>query len=280
MRRPDLLRTRVLTAAIFAPAALAAVILLPPPAFRIAVAALLMVGCWEFTRLAALSRATGLLLLALQLVVFLLLVRYWDRANNHALAFLTAACLSWCVMFLRLLTFRPAQAPGLNYRFVSAFSALASLAFGAIALYWLHGRARGEFLVLLLLIIIWAADVGAYFAGRRFGRHRLAPSISPGKTREGMLGGLFLAVAAGIVFVHASDAVHASAPVTALLAGMTVLASVGGDLFISIHKRTVGLKDTGTLFPGHGGVLDRFDSLLAGAPFFALGVLLVERTAR
>jgi phosphatidate cytidylyltransferase len=275
-----MLKTRVLTAAIIALVAFAVVFLLPPPGFRVAIAALLLAGSWEYARLAALGRVSRFLLLAAQLALFACMFRYWEGLNRHALAFLTAGCLSWCLMLLRLVTYRPGQGPGLNYRFLSGFSALASLGFAGFALFWLHAQPRGEFLVLLLLFIIWAADIGAFFTGRQFGRHRLAPNISPGKTREGLLGGLLLALLVAIALARQTAVLPGPAAWTALLSVVTVLASAGGDLFISIHKRTVGLKDCGRLFPGHGGVLDRFDSLIAGAPFFALGVLVLEFVAK
>jgi phosphatidate cytidylyltransferase len=138
-----------------------------------------------------------------------------------------------------------------------------------------RARTDGEFLILLLMFIIWAADIGAYFAGRRFGRHKLAPSISPGKTREGLLGGVVLAVPVALLVSHFTLASPPAVPALVMLTIVTVLASAAGDLFISLHKRTMGLKDTGKLFPGHGGVLDRFDSLLTGSAFFAFGVLIL-----
>lgn len=275
-----MLRTRILTGAIIALVAFVVVFLLPELAFQAAIVALLLTGCWEYARLAALGRMSRLLLLAAQLAVFAWLVRYWGGVSGHALAFLVAGCLCWCLMFLRLLTYRPDSGPGLNYRFLSAFSALASLSFAAFALFWLHDRPRGELLVLLLLCIIWAADIGAFFAGRRFGRRRLAPNISPGKTREGLAGGLVSAMLVAVALALATGLWQQAAVWTAVLAAVTALVSAGGDLFISIHKRTVALKDSGHLFPGHGGALDRFDSLIAGAPFFALGALILEHAAK
>lgn len=271
-----MLKTRVLTAAAIALIAFALVFLVPPWAFRATIAALLLVGSWEYARLAALGTVSRSLLLAAQFALFAWLFLTWDIVSAHAPAFLTAACLSWLLMLLRLLTFQPGTGPGINHRFLSAFSALASLTFCAYALFWLHGRDGGPLLVLMLLFIIWAADIGAFFAGRRFGKHRLAPDISPGKTREGLLGGLVLALVVAIAIAGLTGVLTAGAAWIAVLTTVTVLVSAGGDLFISIHKRTVGVKDSGRLFPGHGGVLDRFDSLLAGAPFFALGVLLLR----
>jgi phosphatidate cytidylyltransferase len=111
--------------------------------------------------------------------------------------------------------------------------------------------------LLFALVVIWVADSGAYFAGKKFGRVKLAPKISPGKTWEGVIGGL---VAVALLIV-----------VRSFCLGVASL-SVIGDLTVSMFKRDAGVKDSGTLFPGHGGVLDRIDSVAAAAPLFALGV--------
>jgi phosphatidate cytidylyltransferase len=271
-----LLKTRIYTAAVIAMVAFVLVFLAPAWIFRLFMAVLLIIGSWEFTRLAGLGRFSRWVLILLQTVILVLMTRYWDSISEHALAFLVAAVLSWCIMFLRLITFRPGIEPGLNYRLISFFCALASISFAWYAMAWLSAQQQGEFLILNLLFIIWAADIGAYFSGKRFGKNKLAPSISPGKTREGLLGGLVLAVAVSLLAAQLSHSLPTSLVGLIVVTVITALASAAGDLFISLHKRTVGLKDSGRLFPGHGGVLDRFDSLLAGAPFFALGSLILS----
>jgi phosphatidate cytidylyltransferase len=121
------------------------------------------------------------------------------------------------------------------------------------------------------LLIVWAADIGGYFSGRKFGGRKLAPAISPSKTWAGLWGGMLLALIVTAGYSLLLPSLQTTLIVIAVLTAMTMLASVGGDLFISLQKRTLNLKDTGTLLPGHGGLLDRFDSLVAAAPFFALG---------
>ena len=119
-----------------------------------------------------------------------------------------------------------------------------------------------------------AADIGAYFSGRRFGRVKLAPSISPGKTVEGFFGGLaFVALIYIPVLFYLFSADAASLLLLTVL--VTAVVSVGGDLFESKLKRHVGLKDSSQILPGHGGILDRIDSILAGVNFFALGLLVL-----
>jgi phosphatidate cytidylyltransferase len=129
----------------------------------------------------------------------------------------------------------------------------------------------GPAYVLVLMLLVWGADTGAYFAGRAFGRHKLAPHVSPGKSWEGVAGGMAMTVA---VAAMASWLLHPmmGAPLFILLSLVTVAFSILGDLQESMFKRIVDLKDSGGLLPGHGGVLDRIDSLTAASPVFALGV--------
>ena len=138
---------------------------------------------------------------------------------------------------------------------------------GLVALFAL--AEQGPQYVLFVLAIVWAADIGAYFVGRRIGRRKLAPSVSPGKTWEGLAGGLAAAAAAaagGALWFGLN-------PVTFIPIGVAVAAvSVVGDLTVSMFKRNAGLKDSGNLFPGHGGVLDRVDSVTAAVPLFVFAL--------
>lgn len=137
-----------------------------------------------------------------------------------------------------------------------------------LALCALRGAPAGRLDVLLLLGVVWASDIGAYFAGRAVGGPKLAPSISPGKTRSGALGGLFAAVLLGSGMAWALA--PGSAPAVAALSAILSVASQAGDLFESWVKRRFGVKDSGRTIPGHGGLLDRLDGLLAAAPVMAL----------
>lgn len=133
---------------------------------------------------------------------------------------------------------------------------------------------NGPYWILCFMVSVWAADIGAYFVGKRFGKTKLAPTISPGKTIEGLAGGIALVL---LVFIPVIIVLFDS--MEALLVTLTVLAtsiiSVAGDLFESKLKRFADLKDSSQILPGHGGVLDRIDSLLAGAPVFAAGLLVL-----
>ncbi|MDX1459498.1 MAG: phosphatidate cytidylyltransferase [Xanthomonadales bacterium] len=272
-----MLRTRVLTALVLAPLAFALIFLTSPDRFALILAVLLMVGAWEFRRLAALDgRIPGWFLLVIQAVLLLVLYQYRTAVIAHAAAWLTTACGVWLLMLLRLVMYRPGQPPDFHYRIVSFACALATLSFAWIALTRLAYLPSGAWWILLLFLVIWSADIGAYFAGRAWGKRKLAASVSPGKTVEGLFGGLAAAVLIALLANAVVPSLQAPALPLAIVAVITSLVSVGGDLFISLHKRSVGLKDTGAIFPGHGGLLDRLDSLLAGAPFFAAGAILLH----
>jgi phosphatidate cytidylyltransferase len=169
----------------------------------------------------------------------------------------------WWISALLWTFFFPTPIPGL-IRWICGALVLVPL---YVALVALHQTAPA--LLLFVLLIVWAADCGAYFAGKRFGRVKLAPAISPGKSWEGVIGGL--ALVAILVWV---GSFWYETDLLVLLPFCLAVAviSVVGDLTVSMFKRTAGVKDSGTLFPGHGGVLDRADSVAAAAPLFALGV--------
>ena len=267
------LRQRVLTGLVLLPVTVAAILWLPTPAFAVTVAAVVLAGGWEWSRLsgwtAGPARALYTLALAGALAVATLLLR-WAPGQP---ALLGLGLLWWLV------------AAGLVVRFEHAGSPLAwprglrALAGGLVlvpawgALVALHAReASGPAWVLFLAVTIWVADSGAFFVGRRWGRRRLAPRVSPGKSWEGVAGGMLVAVLAAALTATLAGVSSDRLPGLLLLVLATVAASVLGDLTESLFKRAAGVKDSGSLLPGHGGVLDRIDSLTAAAPLFALGL--------
>jgi phosphatidate cytidylyltransferase len=131
-------------------------------------------------------------------------------------------------------------------------------------------------MTLFLFILIWSADIGAYFAGKKFGKTKLAIEISPGKTLEGLYGALFASVVVGLVFTLYFNFSAMSIGDFLMLSVITVLVSVYGDLFFSAAKRIRGVKDSGMILPGHGGLLDRLDSVIAAIPVFYAGVWFIR----
>ena len=270
-----MLKQRVITAFLLLPLVMVAIFMASAPWFLLLLALVLLAGSREYSRLAGVSSyPTGYLLVLVQATIFTVLFWYKDYWSINILLYLSACCIAWILLFIRLPLYRPDMQVDNTFRVVSLVTAIASITIGWFALGWIRIQPEGSWLILLLLLIVWAADTGAYFSGRAFGKKKLAPHISPGKTLAGLYGGL---IAAPVIALLAAKLmpIEAVEPIRLVLLSMvTALVSVGGDLIISLHKRTSGHKDSGNLLPGHGGIHDRIDSLLAAAPFFGLGLLL------
>lgn len=270
-----MLKQRVLTALLLLPLVMAAIFALPVQWFLVLLAVILLRGSWEYSRLAGFSGQTSrYFLVILQTAIMAVLFNYRDHWDNNILVYMSASCVLWLLMLVRLSRFRPQAKPDKSYRLISFATAIVSITTGWFALSWIRMQDDGAWLILLLLLIVWAADTGAYFAGKTFGKRKLAASISPGKTLAGLWGGLIAGPLIALLAANLMPITEINSAWLVLLGLSTALVSVGGDLLISMHKRTSGFKDSGNLLPGHGGILDRVDSLIAAAPFFALGLLV------
>ena len=263
-----MLRTRILTGSVLGALLLLGLFLLPPFWAVLAFGVVFTVGAWEWAGFGMLRATPARALYALAVALVLLLSWRWTGDSGHLLALLGAACGWWVVAFLWL-TF----APGWHRPALTLLCGLAVLTPAFVALARLQisapGPARGPFIVLWLVLMVCAADIGAYAAGRAFGRRKLAPRVSPGKTWEGAVGGLAM-----VVLVAWGGAAYFGLPLPAAVAfgcGVGIF-SIIGDLTESMFKRAAALKDSGTLLPGHGGLLDRIDSVTAAAPLYALGL--------
>jgi phosphatidate cytidylyltransferase len=257
-------RDRVITAVVLAAGLLAVLFLLPVEAGHAAFAVMVLAGAWEWSALAG-ARSTAARLGYVVATAALMLVCGWISPGPVSVWLPWLSLVAWIACFAFIVRYPIALPTGL-----AAVVGLIVLPAGWFFLARLHGDPDlGPPWVLALFLLVAFADIGAFFAGRKFGRRRLAPAVSPKKTWEGVLGGLAAAGAGG-----ARAGVLFGRPLLAMLAvGFAVAAvSVIGDLTVSMFKRAVGLKDSGTLLPGHGGVLDRTDSLLAAAPLFFVAV--------
>ncbi|MBZ0222963.1 MAG: phosphatidate cytidylyltransferase [Dokdonella sp.] len=271
-----MLKQRTITALILTPLAIAAVLLSPTWVFALIVAALFLGAAWEWSALAGLQGST--LRLGFVLASAALFALAWSLHGSVAAACVIALGVGfWLLTLLWLRHFSWAAAPTRENLLLKLLACELAIIPAWLALMQLHAQTpHGPWWTLFAVMLVWAADTGAYFAGVRFGTTKLAPRISPNKTRAGLWGALGLGGAVALVggwMLGWRDGWLAALLVLALL---VVLASVVGDLIESLLKRQANVKDSGALFPGHGGLLDRADSLLAALPVFAAGKALIE----
>ena len=267
------LRQRALTALILAPIGIAAVLLLPTAGFAMMMGALFAVGLWEWARLAGCNSALMRMGFAtLGATLMLLLWSCGARTLELAAVF---GVIFWAIAPLWLRFFEFANTSNQRSIALKLVAGLLAIVPAWAAGSYLHGNAaHGAAWVLFVVVLIWCADVFAYFSGRYFAGRKLAPRISPGKTWAGVYGGfvgaaLYSLICGLVIGIHGQSLLA-----LVVLSAITVSMSVVGDLFESLIKRHSGEKDSGQLFPGHGGVLDRFDSLFAALPVFTIGKMM------
>jgi phosphatidate cytidylyltransferase len=259
------LRTRIFTAVPLAVGLFAVVLLLPASATVGLLTVLILLGAWEWSAFLQLSRwlpravyvvAIALLLLGLSQLI--------QTPGEHQI--LMSAAVVWWLLALVWIFCAPAHVAPWS----AALAGILVLVPAWFALVRLRlDMPRGAEWLLFVFILVWMADIGGYFFGRHYGRVRLAPKVSPGKTWEGALGGLLLSLLVAVAALLWFEV----APAAFLALCLAVVAfSIVGDLTESLLKRSAGLKDSGTIFPGHGGVMDRIDSVTAAAPVLYFGL--------
>jgi phosphatidate cytidylyltransferase len=275
-------KTRVLAALIMAPLAIGGVLFLPTPWLMAISAVLFLLALWEWLRLADVEDTLArTILLACNLALMVALVWGSRSAHGGSFALLQLAIVIgvawWLLALLWLKHYHFASDHDSHARAFKLLAGTLAVVPAWCALGVIHaGEPNGNYWLLLALMLVWAADTGAYFSGRYFGGkwfggRKLAPRISPNKTIEGLLGGIVLAMLVALGGALLIGVNEAQLPAIAGVAAVTVAFSVVGDLYESLLKRHVDIKDSGNLIPGHGGVLDRVDSVLAALPVFALG---------
>lgn len=287
-----MLQQRIITASILASLIALAVFYLSSEYFSLLLGLIALAAAWEWSNLAGTQSLLKRLLFLVLLILPMLGVHFWTQALELiALSFdwtdvrTYSGALEWLVVppilfwIVMMVLIRNAPTDILQMEIKPVYKMFIGW-FVLLAVWMFLSRLKafyGAEMVMYFLLLIWTADVSAYFIGKKFGKTKLSPDISPGKTVEGMYGALLtgalcaviLSLIYGFNFLIASDFI--------LLSVLTVLISVYGDLFFSVIKRQRGVKDSGSLLPGHGGILDRIDSLVAATPFFYAGVLLIYR---
>jgi len=270
-----MLLQRTLTALVLAPLVILLILLSSTTVFALIAAAAFLAALWEWAQLSGLKNPSARIgLLVAAAIMFALL---WHGHAGITTALLLAAGVAWWLLAcLWLRHFAFGAAPTAENRALKLLAGAFVLFPAWIALVSIHAREpHGHWWTLLALVIVWAADIGAYFSGRTFGKRKLAPQISPGKTWAGAYGALVAGVVVTLLGGWLLEVRGAQLLGLGLLALLTVAASIVGDLIESLMKRHAQVKDSGTIIPGHGGLMDRLDSVFAALPVFATGMLLL-----
>ena len=270
-----MLKQRLITAAILAPLALLGVFGLPFSGFVYLMDAVILVAAWEWANLSGYQATKERWTYVLVAGVLVAIAHYYQPSISSDLV-LQFAVLFWCLALYAVMRYPVISGWGSRFaRALIGFVVLLPCWFAFVSMKAADG---GDLLILLLFLLVWGADVGAYFAGKRFGRTKLAADVSPGKTREGLYGGLLACLLIAVSYALILGYELPQLILLMVLAFITGLISVLGDLFESMLKRHRGVKDSSQLLPGHGGVLDRIDSLTAAAPLFVLGMQFMVLT--
>jgi phosphatidate cytidylyltransferase len=264
-----MLKQRILTACILIPIALAVLFYLPPFSFRFLTAFIALGGAWEWSGLIGLKKTHH----CFAYVIVVACAFFLSLLIPNVL--MLGGALLWWLLATVLILFYPSGSRYWNHKIVQGGMGLFVLVPCWFALNFMRSQTDGLYALLFLFILIWGADSAAYFSGTLWAKHKLAPRVSPGKSWQGLGGALIFSTFIVGLTVWFAEVPMALWPWALLLSLATVLFSVIGDLFESMLKREAGVKDSGHLLPGHGGLLDRIDSLTAAAPIFALGAWLL-----
>jgi len=269
------LKQRVITALVLASLMLAAMFGLGNAQFAVAIGVMLLIGAWEWSNLMSVSnllaRAAYVLVTAGCMYIGFELR---ELSSVFVPLILIVAVIFWLGYASRWVLSYPNDVVW-HQQMILAPLGIIVLVPAWLGLVDLQGRAQGPWYVLFTMAVVAAADIGAFFVGRKFGKNKLAPAVSPGKSWEGFFGGLACAVLLALVTALLLRMTGVRLIACVVLVVATAVVSVLGDLFESMLKRQRGIKDSGWVLPGHGGVLDRLDSLSAAIPLFALGIWLV-----
>ncbi|KPW04358.1 phosphatidate cytidylyltransferase [Pseudoalteromonas sp. P1-11] len=280
-----MLKQRILTSVVLAPLALALVFYTPLTLFSYFAGIIVLLGAWEWSAFMGLctklKRGAFVVLIGALLALLNLhwpIESLWQNGQLVGDAnYLFTLSFAWWIVASYLIWRYPAMAKawneGLVMRGIAGLLTLIPLWLALNTLrsaQYAESTHFGSVLILVVLGIVWSADVGAYFTGKSFGKHKLMPKVSPNKTIEGLAGGVVASIIFVLAFCHFTGVDFAVWPIYAVMTALIALFSAVGDLLESMFKREAGLKDSGRCLPGHGGILDRIDSLTAAAPMFVM----------
>ncbi len=261
------LQKRIATAVVLIPGVLFLIFYLDTQGFRIAMSVVLVLGAWEWCRLIGIKEIPGQ---AVYIGVGLLLAFATQYVPSFVIYGL--AGLWWLGAIYLVATYPKSDELWKNNLLLKSLIGILILVptwLGVVEL-----QADSPWKMMFVFMLVWAADIGAYFAGRRFGKRKLAPSVSPGKSVEGLIGGLIVSLILALVLKNYVGLESLSVVSAVLVFSTVVLFSILGDLSESLFKRSSGVKDSSQLLPGHGGVLDRIDSLTAAVPIYFAAMAL------
>lgn len=268
---------RILAAIVLIPLVILCLFFLPLMGFISIMVIICGLCAWEWAQFLQIKTIKNRLLFALIFTLFIAIIYYLSTLmNSQASIFkyiLLASLIWWLVALLLVISYPNSVRIWKNKCIKTLFACFTLVPFfiGMVELRQInysHDSFQGAFWLLYVLVLVWATDSGAYFAGRAFGKHKLAPKVSPGKTIEGLLGGVILSLLISVI-VYLSNYFTISLYNLMVSSIFAILVSVLGDLTESMFKREANIKDSGHLIPGHGGILDRIDSLTAAIPVFA-----------
>ncbi len=277
-----MLKLRVITALVLLPLALYAILFLDNQSFTAVIGVVTLIAAYEWAGFAKFPSV--LAKLAYVVIVATVIYSLWLINFVISPMVMNAVSAGFWLLALLLIFAYPGSASfwkdrppmiavlGLILLTMTWYSLTAIHAISAVQIG--EGQITGPYLLLSVMMLVWAADTGAYFSGRRFGKNKLAPAISPGKSREGVYGGMLLALFIALVFALWNKAGMQDYLYITGISLVTVVFSVAGDLMESMFKRQANLKDSGNILPGHGGILDRIDSVTAAAPVFYIALSL------
>jgi phosphatidate cytidylyltransferase len=276
-RTLTVLKLRIITATVLATGFLLGLFLLPWYGFIVFVGVVTLIGAWEWANLAGFASTGQRFIYSLLTGVVMFLVAVYTGLVEgvvylHEVRHVLVVAGAWWAIALLWVQGYPSSTVIWSSRWVRALMGWLVIVPCWLSLSYLHQEYRGSLLILLVMITVIAADTGAYFTGKAFGRHKLLVNVSPGKSWEGFWGGLTACLLLALLVEIYTGFVEWQALFIIML--FTSLGSVLGDLLESMVKRHRDVKDSGSVLPGHGGILDRIDSITAAAPIFTLGIIL------